>query len=775
MLKRMASDPLAKHQATLYLSFAPQSPPYAELAAYRILTLGSNENLLKLGVNRDLSFNASAAASQSVLTVPRGLYSAEKCTIVGKTSILRFLARTFAKNSQSPLLYPEADPVMRHQVDLWLDLLRNSQQAVPKELSERNAASLYLADKHLTIADLYAWDLATSPVGQSNDKLRKWSESLAASPVAEHLASAKAAIDEMIENLPVIETYRVAIAERLHAITGVSVKQLFEFVETQRDRAAKGDFLLAVPRLKLPGNPAETAKDLATKFSTDKNIAKVVANGPFVSFFLDDVLLNEQVIKNAIRMGSKYGTNNVALGKLSLVEYSAPNIAKPFHVGHLRSTIIGNFIKNILEASGSATVSVNYLGDWGKQYGLLAVGFNRYGSMEELEKDPIRHLYEVYVKINTDAKDEPEINDQARAYFKNMEDGNTEALALWKKFRDLSIVRYKETYDRLNIAFDVYSGESQYSLGQMRDVLHELTALGLLVPDQGALIVDLKEFKLGAAIVQKSDGSLIYLARDIAAAIDRKKVYDFDDMYYVVALQQQHHFQQLFTILELMGKSWAKECHYIGFGMIKTKDGNMSTRKGTVVFLQDILDNTQEEMHTVMKSNESKYAQIEDPVAISDIVGMSAIMVEDMCSRRFKDYTFDWNRILSFEGDTGPYLQYAHSRMSSIERLSKLVVSPETLEDIDFSTLTEPHARAVVDWIAAYPDYVREAAKTSEAMTLVMFCLRLSRAVSSAIDVLWVHGREKEVAYPRLALYVAARITLGNAMRILGLQPVTRM
>ena len=240
--------------------------------------------------------------------------------------------------------------------------------------------------------------------------------------------------------------------------------------------------------------------------------------------------------------------------------------------------------------------------------------------------------------------------------------GDPVALALWQRFRDLSITKYKDIYARLNVEFDVYSGESQYSLSQMQSVLDELSALGLLKPDQGALMVDLKEHKLGTAIIGKTDGSMLYLSRDIAANIERKKLYDFDEMFYIVGTQQEHHFKQLFLILELMGKDWASKCHHINFGMIKSKDGNMSTRKGSVVFLEEILDQVKEEMHAVMKKNEVKYAQVVDPVGVSDVVGMSAIMIQDMSARRHKDYEFDWNRMLSFEGDTGPYfLNFAYA------------------------------------------------------------------------------------------------------------------
>ena len=228
-------------------------------------------------------------------------------------------------------------------------------------------------------------------------------------------------------------------------------------------------------------------------------------------------------------------------------------------------------------------------------------------------------------------------------------------MELWQRFRDLSIGKYKEIYSRLNVSFDIYSGESQYSLNQMKSVLDELKELQLLKPDQGALMVDLNEYKLGAAIIGKTDGSMLYLSRDIAANIHRKIKYNFDEMFYVVGSQQEHHFKQLFKILELMGKEWSSKCHHINFGMIKSKDGNMSTRKGTVVFLEDILNQVQEEMHSVMKKNETKYSQIENPNYVADVIGMSSIIIQDMTARRHKDYEFDWNRMLSFEGDTGPY------------------------------------------------------------------------------------------------------------------------
>lgn len=392
-----------------------------------------------------------------------------------------------------------------------------------------------------------------------------------------------------------------------------------------------------------------------------------------------------------------------------------------------------------------------------------------------MEKDPIKHLFDVYVQINKDAGENEAIHDEARAYFKRMEDGDEKALGYWKRFRDLSIVAYKKIYARINVHFDLYSGESQYSLEQMRDVLKDLGEKNLLTTlEGGAMAVDLKEWDLGTAVIGKTDGSMLYLSRDIAAASDRQKLYDFDDMFYVVATQQHHHFKQLFKILDLQGKTWADKCHHIDFGLIKSKDGNMSTRKGTVVFLQQILDHVKEEMHEVMKKNETKYAQIEEPEVVADIVGISAIIIQDLSARRHKDYAFDWSRMLSFEGDTGPYLQYAHSRLCSIVRKSPLELTSENaLEHLPL--LKEKSATDLVDVIGQYPEVVRGLSSTLEPCTLVKYSWKLAHAVSVAYQDVWVHGQEKEIALARLALYTAARHTLGNALRMLGLKPLERM
>jgi arginyl-tRNA synthetase len=349
-----------------------------------------------------------------------------------------------------------------------------------------------------------------------------------------------------------------------------------------------------------------------------------------------------------------------------------------------------------------------------------------------------------------------------------MEEGDPHALALWKRFRDLSIVKYKEIYKRLNVHFDVFSGESQYSMKQMTDVVNELEAKGLLEDDEKARIIRLDEYGAGTAVIQKKDGSMLYLSRDLAAAKDRYDTYDFDAQFYVVGLPQSHHFKQLFKIFELCGYQFRDRCVHMAFGSVE----GMSSRKGNVVFLEQILDITKEEMHNVMRKNESKYAQIEDPDMVSDLVGMSSIIIQDFSGRSIKDYMFEWSRMLSFEGDTGPYLQYAHARLCSIERGVSFEIE---LDQIKMEILAEPRCEKLLDLLAMYPDIVREAGIYREPILVVKYVLRVAHAVSSALKDIYVLNQPQEIALTRLAMYKCARIVLGNALSILGLRPLLRM
>lgn len=422
----------------------------------------------------------------------------------------------------------------------------------------------------------------------------------------------------------------------------------------------------------------ELAKELASKFPASDLIHPPSVAGPHMQFFCKTEPLAKTVLGRILSEKAAYGTNgnqgqkdpsDPSKGqKKIIIEFSSPNIAKPFHAGHLRSTIIGGFLANLYTVMGWDVIKMNYLGDWGKQYGLLANGFKYFGNEEALTKDPINHLFDVYVKVNglvaehdgpiKELKEQIKIkkeksedvaeleaqlaklvdvseDEKARRYFKSMEDGDPEALALWRKFRDLSIEKYKQTYARLNIDFDVYSGESQIKGESMSEAYKLMEKAGVSEESEGAVIVDFTKHgakKLGKAIIVRKDGTPLYLTRDIGAITERDEEYHFDKMIYVVAAQQDLHLAQLFKVTELMGhKDLASRCQHINFGMVR----GMSTRKGTVKFLDDILKDVGEKMHEVMKKNEVKYSQVEDPVKTADTLGITSVMVQDMTGKRY--------------------------------------------------------------------------------------------------------------------------------------------
>ncbi|KAL3961617.1 hypothetical protein ACCO45_003140 [Purpureocillium lilacinum] len=462
--------------------------------------------------------------------------------------------------------------------------------------------------------------------------------------------------------------------------------------------------------------------------------------------------------------------------KRIIVEFSSPNVAKPFHAGHIRSTIIGSFTANVYEANGWEVLRINYLGDWGKQYGLLAVAYERNGSEEELKKNPIDHLFKLYVQINKDMKEENEaikakkeageevseleansLDEQARKYFRHMTDRDERTLAQWQRFRDLSIARYQETYSRLGIHFDEYSGVNGEN-GRAAE------GEGVTREDNGAVLVDFTQLlpgkegkQLGVTLVRKKDGTALYLTRDICELLGRYEKYKFDHMIYVVGAAQNLHLSQLFKLVELLGhEEVAKKCQHVNFGLLGRH-------------LADCADY----MHEKMKQNEAKYAQIKNPEATADILGISGVMVQDMSGKRINDYDFNMDAMTSLEGDTGPYLQYAHARLCSIKRRAAL--SEEDLDAADLTLLTESHATNVVRMLAQWPDVLKNALRTLEPTTILTYLFKTAHVVSSSYDQLQVVGSERELMRARMALYDAARIVLANGMRILGLTPLERM
>ncbi|KAI9850812.1 MAG: hypothetical protein M1824_003091 [Vezdaea acicularis] len=602
-------------------------------------------------------------------------------------------------------------------------------------------------------------------------------------------------------NLNPVDIYRLHLTELLTKVTGVEWGIVYNALSWTQT-LDKGDLVLPVPALRVKGKkPVELAKEWAANFPESPLVEKPVVATTFLQFFFKPKQLAELVIQMILTQGEKFGLNphngmkdpsDPSKGrKRVIVEFSSPNIAKQFHAGHLRSTIIGGFLSNLYEGAGWDVIRMNYLGDWGRQFGLLANGFLKFGDEAKFEEDPIGHLYDVYVQINKISEPEQEEikkkreagedvtelenksqNGLARDYFKRMEDGDEKALGLWKRFRDLSIEKYKQTYARLNIKYDEYSGESMVKPESIAAAARLMEESGVSEESQGAVIVNLEKHskKLGKAVVRKKDGTSLYLTRDIAAATERYDKYHFDKMIYVVASQQDLHLAQLFKILELMGhKEIADKCTHITFGMVQ----GMSTRKGTVKFLDDILKEVAEKMHDVMRMNQAKYEQVAKPEEVADTLGISSVMVQDMAGKRVNGYKFDIDRMTSFEGDTGPYLQYAHARLCSITR--KAGIPREELFTADLSLLKEPYAVDLVRVLAQWPDIINQTLKTLEPVTVLTYLFKMTHMLSSSYDHLWIVGKERELGKARLALYESARQVLRNGMVMLGLNPVERM
>nr|ODN94557.1 arginine-tRNA ligase [Cryptococcus depauperatus CBS 7855] len=594
-----------------------------------------------------------------------------------------------------------------------------------------------------------------------------------------------------------VEAFKIAAAKRVADAWGENIEKIYPAVEMGKfDKET--DLSIAIVRFKR-GKPADLeiwAKKVIDNFKPDAYLSGVkTPDNKFLWFTLNKKSLSYHLLRqiNLTAAASvaepsnatlPYGTTIEGAGKHVIIDFSSPNIAKPFHAGHLRSTIIGAVISNLYEANGWKVTRLNYLGDWGTQYGLLSVGFDRYGNEEELLRDPIYHLFQVYVKINN-ARDEQKkkidagetiaeeenIHLLAKKVFKDMEDGVPKAIAQWAHFRDLSIQKLKSTYEKLNVHFDVYWGESQVSNESMERAIRIVQEKGLTCDDRGALLVDLTKFKMDRAIIRKGDGTSIYLTRDLGGVFDKYQKYKFDKHIFVVQAAQTLYFNQLFKTLELMGEPSAGKLEHVSFGLVK----GMSTRKGTVVFLEDIIAEATEAMHEQMKSNEAKYAQVEDPEGTSAIIGTTAVKIQDMAGRRINDYDFDIKRCTSFEGDFGPFIQYSHVRLCSVQRKNPNVPVPSSINEIDVALLNDSKINDIIMHLAVYPTHVRNAYLQSEPSQLVTWCFKLSHLVGGAWETVKVAGAEEEVAKARLFFYITVREVLANAMKLLSLTPIERM
>ncbi|HVE87462.1 MAG TPA: arginine--tRNA ligase [Myxococcales bacterium] len=573
-------------------------------------------------------------------------------------------------------------------------------------------------------------------------------------------------------SVPVYARYKHAFTEALAKALGVDAPQVAEQVKPAEP--AHGDLSFATFPLAKSQKKAPPAIATALAHGMSAAGMEVVAAGPYVNARFTVQPFTGEVIESVRAAGERYASSDAGAGKSVVIDYSSPNIAKPIAFHHVRSTVIGHALANLNRSQGFKVEGVNYLGDWGKQFGLVAVGFQEYG--DPARRGDMAHLVEVYVKANARAEADPAFDERAREFFRRMEENDPEALKLWQELRDTSLRDFARIYQRLGVAHEHVEGESRYQ-GKMDAVIEEIRRTVGVKESQGALIVDMP-YADGEppVLLKKNDGSTLYATRDLAAAIDRHERFHFHRSLYVVASQQALHFKQLFAVLKRMGKEWADRCLHVAFGMVK----GMSTRKGTVVLLNDVLEEAKN--RALEKVNENVAAgkiQTADPERLAEQIGLGAIVFGDLKNRRIVDYTFDWEEVLSFEGHTGPYLQYAHARACNVLRKAGVkldVASRAELGGYDAALLSLPEEQALVRVLARLPEAVEEAVEQSEPSIVSRHVLDVAAAFSRWYT-LGNQDRDKRVLVEghdalraaRLALTDAVRLTLRAGLSLLGI------
>lgn len=560
--------------------------------------------------------------------------------------------------------------------------------------------------------------------------------------------------------------YKKKIAELINSKVDLEVEKIEQLIEIP-PRPEMGDYAFPCFQLSkvMRKAPNMIAEELKNQLNSE-GFEKIENLGPYVNFFVDKGEFSKNTIEKILKEKDDYGKSNIGEGKTVCVEYSSPNIAKPFHVGHLFTTAIGNALYKMFKAEGYNTVGINHLGDWGTQFGKLISAYKRWVDEEALEKNPIDELLRIYVKFHKEAEKDPSLEDEGRAYFKALESGDEEAHALWKRFRDLSLKEFQRVYDILGVKFDSLAGEAFYN-DKMDAVIDMLKEKNLLVESNGAQVVMLEEYNMPPCIILKGDGASIYATRDLAAALYRKKTYDFYKSIYVVGTPQALHFKQVFKVLELAGNEWAKDCVHVGFGLVKFADRKLSTRNGEIVLLDDLLNQSISKTAEIIKDNDS----IEDKEDVAKKIGVGAVIFTYLKNSREKDIVFDWNEILSTEGETGPYVQYAYARAKSILRRAEDVNA-----QIDYSKLNSKEEFELVKTLESFNKNILFALDKLEPSIVTRYVIEVAKAFNRFYNAHSVLNLEDEVLKAtRLKLVEASSQVIKNALELLGIDVVEKM
>ena len=548
------------------------------------------------------------------------------------------------------------------------------------------------------------------------------------------------------------------LSQNIEVLTSEEISQLIEIPP----KPEMGDF--AFPCFRLAKSyrkaPPMIAQDLKESIGDQAFLSEIKVVGGYLNFYVDKAQYAQQIIDKYTNV-TDYGCSDQGKDKTICIDYSSPNVAKNFHVGHLRTTIIGNSLYKIFSKLGYKVVRINHLGDWGTQFGKLIVAYKKWGSREAVEEKGIEELMDIYVKFHEEAEKDDSLNDEARAWFLKMEQGDEEALEIWQWFRDISLKEFMRVYNILGMEFDSFAGESFYR-DKTADVIKRLTDDGLLKESQGAMIVPLEEYDMPPCIVAKKDGSSIYATRDLAAILYRKATYNFDRCLYVTGLEQKLHFAQVFKVIELMGNDYAKNLVHIPYGLVSLKSGKISSRKGNVIFAEDLL---RESINKTTSIIEEKNPDIPDKEEVAKQVGIGAIIFNDLYNQRIKDVIFDWNKLLNFDGETGPYVQYTYARASSV--LRKIGEVPNT---IDYTLLTDEASISLLKEIERYPQVIKDAAERYEPSVIARYSIDLAHAFNKFYHECQINVEDETTKYTRTNVVKIARYIIKDALSLLGIQ-----
>ncbi len=558
--------------------------------------------------------------------------------------------------------------------------------------------------------------------------------------------------------------YKKLIAQKL-IIDGIDSQTLASFIEIPPN-TEMGDY--ALPCFKLAKimrkPPVKIAEELAESFSCDHDVSAVNAVNGYLNFKINRSGFADKILKEITQMGDRFGSDDIGNGKTVCIDYSSINIAKPFHIGHLSTTVIGSALCKIFRFLGYKVVGINHLGDYGTQFGKLIVAFKKWSSFEAVKEGRLKELTRIYVKFHDEAKLDPTLDDEARKYFKLIEDGDKESNELFTFFKNITLEEVDKIYKLLNVTFDSYAGESFYN-DKMASIVEEMRDKGLIKVSEGASIVDLEEHGMPPCLILKSDGSTLYATRDISAAVYRKNTYNFDKCLYVVAYQQNLHFKQFFKVLELMGKDWAKDLVHVAYGMVSLESGSMSTRSGNVVLLEDVINKTIEKACKVI---EEKNPNLKDKEGTARAVGTGAVIFGALCNNKIKDIVFSYDRVLSFEGETCPYVQYTVARCNSV-----IAKCGNGGEYSGIEMCQEEYD--VISTLGRFKETVKAAADKYEPSLVTRYALDLSTMFNKFYMNCKIAVEDENLKNFRLAIAKAVKITLTNALGLLGIQTVEEM